>query len=107
MVLNSKSAYVVSHASKPIPKPLQPVMSLLEKLSCKFLQFRWSRRKVPHVVLQLGSKTYSICYFGKDGLYRVFYPYPGGSLQERHDCLTPRDVIAFICTRSIKTKEGG
>ena len=95
MTLGSKTAYITSHADMPIPEPLLPVMVLLEKLNCKFLQFRWSRRKVPHIILQLRTETYSVCYFGNDKFYRVFYPYPS-STQEQHNCQTPEEVIEFI-----------
>lgn len=96
MTLSNKSAYTISHADKPMPKTLRPIMDLLGELGCKLLHFRWSRRGVPHIILQLGSKTYSICYFKSVKLYKVFYPYPGGSLQEHHNCGTPEEVIEFI-----------
>lgn len=96
----SKTAKMVgafTYEDKPITKPLLPVMNLLEKLNCQVLNFRWSYNGVPHIVLKLKSKTYSVCYFGREKIYRVFHPYPsGGDAVTRHNCKCPEEVISYL-----------
>lgn len=94
--LNNKSVFAVSHSDRPIPKPLQSVMELLEKLNCEFLTPRWSHSDVPHIVLQFRTQTYSVCYFGRDKVYRVFFPYGGSCTQRHYDCKTPQEVVDFV-----------
>jgi len=94
--LSATSAWAVSHAVRSVPGPLQPVLELLGEMGCEFLQHRWSRSNVPHVVLQFHSQTYSVCYFGRDKFYRIFFPYGGHCAQEHYDCKTPQEVVDFI-----------
>jgi len=38
--------------------------------------FRTSRKGVPHVVVDTLYQTFSICWFSKSQIFRVFFPYP-------------------------------
>lgn len=58
-------------------------------------EYRVSRRGVPHVLITRGGVTYSVCYFKRSNLYRVFYPY-GSSNQERRDFATLDDLTGFF-----------
>ncbi len=33
---------------------------------------RRSKKGVPHIIVDIGKEKFSICYFGKSNLYRVF-----------------------------------
>ena len=36
------------------------------------IQFRVSKKGVPHTIIKNDDKFYSVCYFGKGGFYRVW-----------------------------------
>ena len=104
VVLTDSSVYVQSHSDKPIPESLQEVMELLGGLDCEFLRFRWSRNDVPHVVLQLHSQTYSVCYFRCSKTYRVFFPYGTMDKQSKRNFETAQEVVDFIANRKEEQK---
>ena len=90
-------AYLVSHNNKPIPKPLIPLFNLLTNVNLSPV-FRWSRAHVPHIVFKYKNEGFSVCFFGRDKLYRVFHPYPNNSETIKHDCSTPKEVHDYIQT---------
>jgi hypothetical protein len=53
----------------PIPKMLHEVILLFDNIHGIY---RRSVRDVPHLVVE---ELWSVCYFGKNKFYRVFYPY--------------------------------
>lgn len=56
---------------------------------------RTSARGVPHVVVSHKNKGYSICYFKKSDIFRVFFPYPN-EIQTKTDFKTSSEVVEFI-----------
>jgi len=68
--------------SKPIPTSLQEIHTLLKGIFT-YVEFRWSKRGVPHIIVTTSIGDYSVCYFGKYKSYRVFYPYFSGELGSR------------------------
>lgn len=62
----------------------------------KEVAFRWSRRGVPHLLVELGRGiVYSLCYFKVSKFWRVFYPYGRGE-QKKQDFSSVRDMIKFL-----------
>lgn len=57
--------------------------------------FRRSWRGVPHVVVTTGVSTFSVCYFRKARVYRVFSPYPSAA-QVKVNLSDARDVVSYI-----------
>ena len=69
---------------------------LLDGLASRIGGFvRWSKGGVPHIVVDVSASTYSVCYFGKDKFYRVFYPFPG-EVQLRLDFFTSGGVVKYF-----------
>ena len=66
-------AYRISHDNIPIPKPLKPLFDMLVDVKIKPV-FRWSRNHVPHIVFNYKGEGFSVCFFGRDKIYRVFHP---------------------------------
>ena len=58
-------------------------------------QPRISHHGVPHFLKELGGVTYSVCYFAKRGIWRVFWPYPARK-QSRVDFLDEHDLSLFF-----------
>ena len=59
--------------------------------------FRTSRKGVPHVVVDTEYQTFSVCWFGKSQIYKVFYPYPSwGQEMTRADFETLEDVKRYL-----------
>ncbi len=56
---------------------------------------RTSKRGVPHVLVNVEDTTYSIVWFKKTNIFRIFWPYPSDE-QHKQDFDTPGKVIAFI-----------
>ena len=50
----------------------------LKRLTEEFgnAKFRRSKKGVPHIVVVTDTNTFSVCYFGKSKVFRVFHPYP-------------------------------
>lgn len=81
---------------RPIPKPLRTIHSMLKE-AFDNVEFRWSRRGVPHILVTTTGETFSVCYFGKDRIYRVFSPYYSqGNPQIKRDFEELRDIIRYI-----------
>jgi len=75
-----------------IPGPLN---SLQKVVSGSKIQI--SARNVPHLVVDMGDTTFSACWFGKGGFFRVFWPYPShGQKQSTKDCKTIAEVKEFL-----------
>lgn len=59
--------------------------------------YRVSRKGVPHVIADTGYRTFSVCWFGKSQIFRVFYPYPNyGSDTVRADFETLEGVETYL-----------
>lgn len=56
---------------------------------------RTSNAGVPHLVIRKGTATYSICYFGKTRVLRVFSDY-GSTGQERMDFKEGYQVVNWF-----------
>jgi hypothetical protein len=57
-----------------------------------------SAKEVPHLVVRRGSTTFSICWFGKGGFFRVFWPYPNDN-QSHWDCATVQGTVDFLAAQ--------
>jgi len=56
-----------------------------------------SQKGTPHLVVDLYGTKYSVCYFGRDRKFRVFWPYPSyGYIQDRCDIKIYKGVIQFF-----------
>lgn len=86
-------------------KPPKPLYNLLEDMRDNLESYgvtsRWSKRGVPHLVvtniINPVNGTYSIAYFGKTKIYRIFSPYPSyGQPQTKQDFLSIEEVIKFF-----------
>ncbi len=62
---------------------------------------RISNNCVPHLLILKDNIVYSICYFGGDRKFRVFYPYMDFDNQQKFDLKLRGDVVKYF------TKEGG
>ncbi len=62
---------------------------------------RTSMRGVPHLLVTLNKIIYSVCYFGKNRQFKVFYPYPSDK-QQRACCPTSNDVLRFFKSKGDK-----
>lgn len=58
-------------------------------------RIRTSKKGVKHAVVSVGSITYSIMWFRRTNMFRVFWPYPS-NVQEHIDFDTPGKVVEFI-----------
>jgi len=56
---------------------------------------RLSNQCVPHILVEVGDTTYSICYFVKRNIWKVFFPYPSGN-QTRMKFKTDNEVVEFF-----------
>ena len=83
-------------------RPEQRVKNLALKLNATM---RYSLKGVPHIIISaIGSKfNYSICYFGKTSVWRIFYPYavPNDG-QQKWDFKTEDEVVHFF--RSVSSQ---
>jgi len=57
-------------------------------------ELRISRRGVPHIVVS----DHSVCWMGRNRVYRVFYPY-GADPQSRKDFVDVAGVQEFLTNR--------
>lgn len=89
--------------SKPMPISLQGIYARLKEISDD-VEFRWSRRGVPHIIVAMSNGDYSVCYFGKYRSYRVFFPYPGEA-QFKWDTKDPASVIKYIDSQQPKNRK--
>ena len=92
-------AYSRSHSKDPVPGSQQPMLECLVLAGYK-VTFRWSRNRVPHFVVESNGRGFSVCWFKRPKVYRVFYPYPGEN-QTRRDYRTPEEVVKYIDQMSI------
>ena len=80
---------------------------MLEKLQKKiplFTELRFSIKGVPHLLLNGGDNIiYSICYFKKSRLFKIFYPYPAKK-QTKVICKEWINVLEFFKFRNNKNK---
>jgi len=59
--------------------------------------FRTSRKGVPHVVVDTPHQTFSVCWFSKSRIFRVFFPYPSyGERMTRADFETLEGVETYL-----------
>ena len=70
-------------------------MNLASKMNARF---RISRRGVPHIVKSVPKRhDYSICFLGKNSIWRVFYPYTiPNDVQQKWDFKSESEVISFF-----------
>ena len=61
------------------------------------LRFRISKRGVPHIVGDLiTGNSYSVCYFFKQRVYKLFFPYAMGNHQEVWTANTPEGIVQHL-----------
>lgn len=84
----------VSYHNKTKP---QRYADLEEKLApiAQDMAFRWSHKGVPHLLAEVNNVIYSICYFSRYDLWRVFYPYQQDE-QRKQDFNSIVKVIEFF-----------
>jgi len=59
--------------------------------------FRWSRKGVPHLLVELSNKTiYSLCYFRAYHYWKAFYPYGDGQEQQVQVLNTEEEILVFL-----------
>ncbi len=59
--------------------------------------FRESRKGVPHVVVDAEYQTFSVCWFSKSQIFRVFFPYPSWDQKmTRADFKTLEGVESYL-----------
>ncbi len=82
-----------SHHALPMPQIYQEIV---DEVGSKFddIAFRWSRKRVPHLLLEHAGVVYSLYYFMKHGNWRTFYPYQ--TQQYKKDFGTWQEAIDFI-----------
>jgi len=61
--------------------------------------FRISKRGVPHIVLKTNKQTYSICWFKRSRIYRLFYLYPTYLTQTKVDFNNFTDLQKFFLSK--------
>lgn len=67
----------VSYGDKVKPPRYTALEEALAPLA-QDMAFRWSHGRVPHLLVEVNNIVYSICYFGRNAIWRVFYPYQQG-----------------------------
>lgn len=77
------------------------IAELISNLACKIdgvpLIFG---KGVPHIVVNIGSMDYSVCYFAKHNSFRIFWPYMQfDKPQDKQDFQTEQGVIEFFKER--------
>jgi len=79
-------------------------------------RFRVAQTGTPHVVIQIGDQTYSICYFTERVIrmkrhkagYRIFWPFPSGtSIQEAKTYRSRNGVVQFINKLKLEALSNG
>jgi len=60
-------------------------------------QARFSRRKVPHLIVWAYGEVYSVCFFNSTKTWRVFYPWPSyGKTQTKIDIPSFGHVVEYF-----------
>lgn len=80
-------------------KPRERIARLAVRLNASRVnsRVRVSLRGVPHIVVDRKPFCYSVAYFGKTRVYRVFYPYAVfNSKQTKWDFKDEDEVIRFF-----------
>ena len=96
----------VSYRDRPIPSIYQELEELVTPLA-KDVAFRWSHKGVPHLLVELSSKTiYSLCYFNTYHYWKVFYPYGDGQEQIKTVLNTVDEILAFLKEETNKEDTG-
>ncbi len=65
-------------SERPGKKPIAIMQDAALTLSRTYpsAYYRTSRKGVPHVVVDAEYQTFSVCWFSKSQIFRVFFPYP-------------------------------
>jgi len=59
--------------------------------------FRWSKKGVPHIIVTTSVSTFSVCYFRRAKVFRVYSPWPSGDVaQDRVSLIDTQDVVGHI-----------
>ena len=86
----------ISHHQKLTPPEYMDLEEQIKPFA-KETAFRWSRKGVPHLLIELDSKiVYSLCYFKKSKSWRVFYPYGEVTSQQRQDFHSIGEILEFL-----------
>jgi len=86
----------ISHSQGPTPSRYAELEEQIKPFA-KDTAFRWSRNSVPHLLVELGrGVVYSVCYFKRQGFWRVFYPYGYVSTQEKQDFYSVEEILKFL-----------
>ncbi len=73
------------------------IMQDAAKLLGSTAYYRTSRKGVPHVVVDAEYQTFSVCWFSKSQIFRVFFPYPSwGQKMTRADFKTLEEVESYL-----------
>lgn len=60
-------------------------------------QARFSKRGVPHLVVWFKDDLYSLCFFGKSKIWRLFHPYfSRGGPQTKKDFFTIESIANYF-----------
>jgi hypothetical protein len=90
-----------SYRQEPMPPRYADLIREVAPLA-RDTAFRWSRRGVPHLLVETARTVYSLCYFEGRDFWRVFHPYGRGN-QRKWDFGSVEEVIKFLAKR--KTEE--
>lgn len=87
------------------PQPRQPSQSKAERKLTKLMEriggsLCTSMRDVPYLLVVVGDTRYSVSYFGKSRVFRLFFPF-GAAAQTRLDFKEPAHVARFLKERSV------
>jgi hypothetical protein len=74
------------------PKIAEKVRAMAEKLGG---EFRISRKCVPSIFVKKEDMTFSIAWFEKDKVWKVFYPF-GEVEQTKVRCESDEEVVTFL-----------
>lgn len=60
-------------------------------------EYHTSQRGVPLIILRLGGRrSYSVCWFGRSKVWRVFYPWGEPGPQTKMDMATDAQLVEWV-----------
>ena len=90
------SKHKVSHRARPTPPRYLDLKTLVTS-TAEDVAFRWSKKGVPHLLVELSNETiYSLCYFKAYHYWKVFYPYGDSQEQQKKTLNTVEDIVKFL-----------
>jgi len=90
------SKHKVSHRARPTPPRYLDLKTLVTSIA-EDVAFRWSKKGVPHLLVELSNKTiYSLCYFRAYHYWKAFYPYGDSQEQVVKVLNTTKEILTFL-----------